>query len=314
MSVPEVSVIVPVYNVEKYIGRCISSIKKQTFKNFEVLIIDDGSPDGSIEVAEKVIAGDERFKIYHKKNGGLSDARNYGISLAKGEYVVLIDSDDYIDSDYLRMLYNECILSGAEMSVCRYKMHFTDDLIFPVPVGKPAGTLCRDKALDTLIRDNNMQSFAWNKMYKRSLFTDNDIKYPVMYFEDVATSPRLMYHTKMVAVSEKYLYYYVRRGGSILSTMNVKKINDYILAYYIIRNFLEKKGSYKKFAAAMRCVSCKVSLINVYSILREHVLAGNFKGAGQNLLTNFRLFFKLNCEEFKPSENIPDLPEEIKQP
>ena len=164
MSAPKVSVIVPVYNVEKYIARCIRSIKKQTFKDFEVLIIDDGSPDKSIDIAVKVIDGDERFTVYHKENGGLSDARNYGIERAKGEYIVLIDSDDYIDSDYIRLLYNECILSGADMSMCRYKMHFTDDIILPVPVGKKAGTLSRDKALDTLIRDNNMQSFAWNKM------------------------------------------------------------------------------------------------------------------------------------------------------
>ena len=314
MSAPKVSVIVPVYNVEKYIARCIRSIKKQTFRDFEVLIIDDGSPDKSIDIAVKVIDGDERFTVYHKENGGLSDARNYGIERAKGEYIVLIDSDDYIDSDYIRLLYNECILSGADMSMCRYKMHFTDDIILPVPVGKKAGTLSRDKALDTLIRDNNMQSFAWNKMYKRSLFTDYDIKYPVMYFEDVATTPRVMFHADKIAVSEKYLYCYVRRGGSILSTMNVKKINDYILSYYIIRNFLEKNGSFEKFAAALRCVSCKVSLINVYSILREHVLAGNFKDAGKNLLTNFRLFLRLNCQGTGSDEDIPPLPEKIKQP
>lgn len=314
MSNSEISIIVPIYNVEKYIGRCLSSIRRQTFRNFEVLLIDDGTPDNSMQIAQKFADADPRFTVYHKKNGGLSDARNYGLARAKGDFIVLIDSDDYIDRDYIRILYNECVINDADISCCRYMMHFGQHMILPVPIGKPASVLKSDDALDLLIRDNNMQSFAWNKMYKRSLFSENGIEYPVMYFEDVATTPRLMYHSRKVAISDKYLYCYVRRFGSILSTMNVQKINDYIHAYYIIRNFLENNGSYQKFSNAVQSVSCKVSLINVYSILREHVLAHNFHGAAKNLSTNFKLFRYLNSPHFKTTEGFPELPAELEQP
>lgn len=314
MSIPKVSVIVPVYNVEKYIARCISSIKNQTFKDFEVLVINDGTQDNSIEEAKKIIGDDNRFIIYNKENGGLSDARNYGIERAEGEYVVFIDSDDFVDCDYLRILYNECILENADISCCRYKMYFCDYFEPPIPLGRKSGVLDFREALDTLIRDNNMQSFAWNKMYKRSLFSETGIKYPDMYFEDVATTPRLMFNAGKVAISEKYLYSYVRRFGSILSTMNVKKINDYIRSYYIIRNYLEKKGAYKQFENALKAVSLKVSLINVYSIFREHIIAHNFDGIGENLKLNFSLFEKVNSEDFEVTYELPDLPEKLIQP
>ncbi len=314
MSAPKVSVIVPVYNVEKYIARCINSIKNQTFKDFEVLIINDGTPDNSIEAAKNVIGDDKRFVIYDKENGGLSDARNYGLARAKGEYVVFIDSDDFVDSDYIRILYNECILENADISCCRYTMYFCDHFNPPVPVGKKACVLDSKEALDMLIRDNNMQSFAWNKMYKRSLFSETGINYPVMYFEDVATTPRVMFNAGKVAISEKYLYSYVRRFGSILSTMNVKKINDYIRSYFIIRNYLEQKGAYNQFKDALKAVSCKVSLINVYSILREHIIARNFDEAGENLALNFSLFKQVNSGSFTVTDGLPDLPRKLKQP
>lgn len=315
MSEPKVSVIIPIYNVEKYIGRCIESVKKQTFKNFEALLIDDGTPDNSISVAEKVIGNDKRFKIFHKKNGGLSDARNFGLARAKGDFIVLVDSDDYLDRDYIRILYNECVINNTEMSCCRYKMHFGDCFVIPVPVGKKQSVLDSKYALDMLIRDNQLQSFAWNKMYKKSLFSDNNIEYPVMYFEDVATTPRLMFNSKKVAVSDKYLYCYVRRFGSILSTMNSKKINDYIRSYYILRNYFENNNSFEQVRDAFKSVSCKVSLINVYSILREHIIANDFKDTAKNLSANFRLFRYLNSEHFQITDNgYPDLPELISQP
>lgn len=315
MKTPKVSIIVPIYNVEDYIGKCLLSIRKQTFKDFEALLINDGTPDGSMEIAQKFAEADKRFIIYNKENGGLSDARNYGLERAKGEYVVFVDSDDYIDNDYIRMLYNECVINNADMSCCRYKYHFTDKLVIPVPSGRNKRVLSTDEALDMLIRDNNMQSFAWNKMYRRTLFTDNNIKYPVMYFEDIATTPRVMFKSNKVALSNKYLYNYVKRSGSILMTMNARKINDYIRSYYIIRDYLEKQGAFGKFKAALRSVSSKVELINVYSILREHIIAHDVKGAFENLCTNHELFSILNSSSFKASgDGLPELPRKVTQP
>ncbi len=315
MSNPAVSIIVPIYNVEKFIGRCLLSIKKQTFRDFEVLLINDGTPDGSMKIAQKFADADKRFKIFNKENGGISDARNYGIERATGEYLVFIDSDDFIDHDYIRMLYNECVINQADISCCRYKMFFSERFILPIPLGKKSCVQDMETTLDQLIRDNSMQSFAWNKMCKRSLYTDTGIRYPMMYFEDVATLSRIMFNAKKIAITDKYLYYYVRHFNSILSTMNSKKINDYIRSYYIIRDYLEKQGVFEKFRDSLKGISKRVEVINVYSVLREHIIARNFDECFKNLETNHRLFKILNSKNFnKADEGYPELPIRITQP
>ena len=131
-----ISVIVPVYNVEKWLDRCINSILLQSFKNFELLLVNDGSTDNSIEICNNYLKSDERISVFNKKNGGLSDARNYGLSYAKGKYIVFVDSDDYIQENYLFELYHGIHDNDAEVAVCGYNtvtetgMNI-DNIIFP---------------------------------------------------------------------------------------------------------------------------------------------------------------------------------------
>lgn len=314
MSAPKVSVIVPIYNVEKYIGKCLNSIRKQSFGDYEVLLINDGTPDNSMEIAKKFADKDSRFHIYNKKNGGLSDARNYGIARARGDFLVFIDSDDYIHRDYLEVLYMECIRNNADISCCRYKIAFPSGVAVPMPVNKGHIVLDGREALDVLIRDQYLQSYAWNKMYKRTLFTDHGITYPTMYFEDIATTARVMHHANKVVITDKYLYYYVRRSGSIMTTMNSKKINDYIRSYYIIRNYLQNENDYNDYKSAIRRAGKKFCLINKYSIIRQHLLNLNFDKLKFNIDTNKMLYEYLISDEFKTSPGEPQLPEEIWQP
>ena len=312
---PKISVIVPMYNVEKFIPRCMKSIQDQTFKDFEVLMIDDGSPDKSADIAEKLTKDDERFILFHKINGGLSDARNYGLDRAKGEYVVFIDSDDCIHKDYLKVLYNECVNNGADISYCNFcHSFFMSKIILPSFSFIKQGVFDTETALNMIISDKYLHSFAWNKMYKKSLFTDNNITYPKIYFEDVATSARVFLHAKKVAVTKKSLYYYEKRGGSIMATMNMKKVNDLILSILFIKNYICLKGDYDKYKHSIDRISKKMYIINWYSITAEHVKALNLRGMKKNFRINRNLYEYLLSTDYTPTKDDPQLPFEMKQP
>ena len=153
----------------------------------------------------------------------LKAARNYGLDRAKGEYIVFIDSDDCIHKDYLKVLYDECVNNNADISYCNFRhSFFMSKVILPSFSFIKQGVFDTETALNMLISDKYLHSFAWNKMYKKSLFTDNNITYPKIYFEDVATSPRVFLHAKKVAITKKSLYYYEKRGGSIMATMDTE--------------------------------------------------------------------------------------------
>ena len=161
------------YKVEKYLPRCLDSIMKQTFTDFEALMIDDGSPDRCAAISSEYEKKDKRFKLFQKPNGGLSDARNYGIKYAKGEYIVFIDSDDCIHKDYLKVMYESCVNNNAEISYCRFKSsYFMGNICIPMFSAPKKSVLDSEKALDLLIRDSSLHSYAWNKMYKKSLCVD----------------------------------------------------------------------------------------------------------------------------------------------
>ena len=140
----KISVIVPVYNVKLYLHKCVDSILNQTYQNIEVLLIDDGSTDGSSDICDSYTEKDSRIKVVHKKNGGLSSARNTGLDMATGEYILFVDSDDYIDIEMIRRLYDALVKTGADMGVCNIRMVGVDGLTtFPYPEN-----VVRDEEMD----------------------------------------------------------------------------------------------------------------------------------------------------------------------
>lgn len=210
-----VSVIVPVYKVEKYLERCILSIVNQTYKNLEIILVDDGSPDGCPGICDEWALKDSRIRVIHRENGGLSAARNSGIDAAQGDYIALVDSDDFIAEDFIDTLLTACKETGSDMAQCRYEYVAGDRLtkdkekIEPMEVftGKEmiAGMSWRDGAYNVV---------AWNKLYKSSLFSH--IRYPEgRIHEDEATTHRLFYQAERVAFVYRYLYGYYTGGSSI---------------------------------------------------------------------------------------------------
>lgn len=213
---PEISVIVPVYNVVNYLEKCVVSILGQSFEDFELLLVDDGSNDGSGELADKLAASDGRVAVFHKSNGGLSDARNYGVARANGSYVTFIDSDDWIEKSYLEFLYKALVDNDADISTCYYNKCVGDKRY---PWQKPSDEVIimgQKEALLSLLYHERINLSAPGKLYKIEL-TRSGVEYPVgKHFEDVDTTWRFIAMSDRVAVGQAPLYNYVMREGSIV--------------------------------------------------------------------------------------------------
>lgn len=205
---PLVSVIIAVYNIREYVEKCIRSVCGQDYDNLEIIVVDDGSTDGSGEVCDKFTAGDKRVKVFHKKNGGLSSARNYGIKKAKGEFVVLVDGDDWVREDYVSAMVEAS--SGVDIVICGYNN--------VVPQARVATG--REAVVELLVRQENLEVVAWNKLYRRELF--KDICYPEgEKHEDALTTYKLLALAGKVRYVAKSLYVYVVRQGSIMNTAKI---------------------------------------------------------------------------------------------
>lgn len=203
------SIIIPVYNVEKYITKCIESVKAQTLTDFECLIINDGTKDNSVEIANKAINGDDRFVIHHKVNGGLSDARNYGIAKAQGEYVFLLDSDDYIGETLLEDTYNMAKQYDSDI-VCFDMMYVYEDGRESVSSGGNFEVTNFKDNKDLIFINNS----ANNKVYRRSFLEGKEFV-KGMWYEDLAVIPTWLAQANNVSHVAKPLYYYLQREGSI---------------------------------------------------------------------------------------------------
>ena len=212
--IPKISVIVPVFKVEEYLDRCVESILAQTYKNLEVWLVDDGSPDRCGQICDAWAKKDERIKVIHKPNGGLADARNVAIEVATGDYLCFIDSDDYISKCYVEFLYSMIEKFGVETSVVNFKTFHQGDVLEDEPTIDDAVRLDSVKALETMFYQGRFDTTAWGKMYHRRLF--EDVRYPTdCVIEDCPTTYRLIDKSNGVAVSANQQYYYLLRDDSI---------------------------------------------------------------------------------------------------
>lgn len=236
---PLVSVIVPVYNVEKYLRGCVDSILAQTYDNFEVILVDDGSPDGSGKICDEYVEKYDRVKVIHKKNGGLSDARNVGIDNASGEYVTFVDSDDMISKDMISELMLP-IKADVDVEVaCCYFENFNDgDFVEFNKIDEDID--CSIISYSELIK-KNIWVISCAKVYKKSLF--DSLKFPVgRLHEDEFTTYKLCYAAKKIAWTDDKFYFYRRqRDGSITNKKTIKNFQDALDAFAERIAFFEER-------------------------------------------------------------------------
>ncbi len=229
MNTPEISVIVPVYNVQDYLVRCVDSILAQTFRDFELILVDDGSTDRSGEMCDTLAGTDPRIRVIHKKNGGLSDARNAGIEAARGEYLSFIDSDDYAEPDMLAVLYGQIAAREAQVAVCGIYDCYENSR-------RPQHAMTEEyvctgvEALERMLEGRSIPGSACNKLYSAALCRDR--RFPVgKTYEDAFFLPEVLLACERVAVTTEPLYNYWHRAGSITSTVFSEKSFDMIDAY-----------------------------------------------------------------------------------
>lgn len=284
MKSPAISLIIPVYNVEKYLDKALQSVENQTFKDFEVIIVDDGSTDSSIKIINEFCKKNSNFKLITQQNSGPAVARNTALSLSKGSYIAFMDSDDYIEPNFLESLYTAAIKHNADIVCCNFNTYYPKkNLKVYLPFNTPSGVYSKEKALKKLIPDIGMHYFVWNKFCKREIFFDNNLKFDDMYFEDISISPKLFYYAEKIVLLREPLYNYTSRENSILHSMTTRKTNDFIRALGIIRNFLEINEAYKDYRGHLWFYAQKAKLVSYFYILGLHSKASNFKGFIENI-------------------------------
>lgn len=223
MGIPNtylVSVVVPIFNADRHLITCVESLIRQTYKNLEIILVDDGSTDNSPRLCDELAARDQRIRVIHQANSGAARARNVAIAQAKGEYLALIDSDDYIQIDYIEKLVHAMVRSDADISVCGFTHLYSDGTkvehsLFDVDETVITG---RDAIVDFLYEDSRLYHVFWNKLYKTSLFRENGISIPDGgIFEDSRTLYKLYRYATRVACINDLLYTYIHREGSLMN-------------------------------------------------------------------------------------------------
>lgn len=239
------SIIVPVYNVEKYLNNCLDSIINQTYKNFEVIIVNDGSPDNSQKIIDKYANKyPDKIKSYIKKNGGLGSARNFGIERANGEYICFVDSDDFIEDNMLELLNNFVKDTNPDIVIF-------DNYIYTEKTGKkklhPQGIVIKETKASKKSMLLKMPG-AWIKIYKTSLIKSNKIFFVERkWYEDIAFSQKAILSAEHIEFYNKPLYNYVIRDGSIMNNNNYLRNLEIIDAFDDIIFFYKKHGFYEKY-------------------------------------------------------------------
>ena len=250
-----ISIVVPIYNVEKYLRMCLDSIEHQTYSNIEVLLINDGSPDSSGEICQEYVARDSRFHYFEKENGGLSDARNYGIERSNGKYLTFVDSDDWLNLTYVEDLYQAAIRNDADTVVSHYTIYNESDRNYYVHIWDDYyEKTCTGEELVLELPSLELNGYvyitSWGILFKKELF--NNIRFPKgKVIEDSRTNYKLFFRSNKVAYIHKEIYYHREGIESIGSGVNEKLLTDVLecllerLAIYTIKgwNYSDEKNN-----------------------------------------------------------------------
>lgn len=249
-SRPKISVIIPVYNVVEYLPQCLDSIVAQDFDDMEVVVVDDGSTDGSSEILHDYCRRNDYFKIVSKVNGGLSDARNVGTAVAQGDYIYYLDSDDWVSPDAIDKLYQFAVENRCDVVQGGFYYAYDDSLMFDdrwIKEAMDPFVLDRDSAMYELIKNHYVKNFAWGKLYRSDIV--KKIPFPKgKYFEDAYWQHLIMHEVRRYGVMPGPLYYYRQRQGGISGAFSTRNL-DLLKGYKLRLEFV--KHEYPQYAGDM---------------------------------------------------------------
>lgn len=237
----KVSIIVPIYNTSEYLDKCITSLTNQTLTDIEIIMVNDGSTDNSKKIVESWQKKDKRIKLYNKENGGQASARNLGLSVAKGEYIAFVDSDDYISEDMYQKLYQEAKTNNVDIVLCNYYLDYGTKIVESESLFNNDGEISPS---DYIISTPS----PVNKLIKRSFLKDNNFLFPEGFiYEDLASIPILGIYKPTIKYLNSYLYYYVQSPSSTMRNSEYKeKYQDIFKAIEYLYNNIHEKGYEKE--------------------------------------------------------------------
>ena len=260
---PLISIIVPVYNVEAYLAKCVDSILAQTYTNLEIILVNDGSSDGCGRICDEYAKQDKRIKVIHKQNGGLSDARNVAIDVATGEFITFIDSDDYVTDDYIMTLYSLIEKYECKVSIALYNTFVEGSK--PKVVNRVYREDCQTniKAIEEMFYQEKYDTASWAKLYHSSLFATG-IRYPKgIVYEDLATTYLLIFQSDKVAFCNRRIYNYLLRRDSIEgSSFSSKKMDSALKVCELMESHLDILGK------VMQAYQCRMMSFFFHLLLK----------------------------------------------
>lgn len=222
-----ITIVVPIYNTEKYLKKCIDSIISQTYKNIEIILVNDGSTDNSKKICEEYEKKDDRIKLINKKNGGQGSAKNVGIDAATGNYIGFVDSDDYIDEDMFETLYNLCIKNEADISMVAFNKVIDGKVMKTIDFNGETIIFDKFNAIKELLLDREIKNYSWNKLFKKEIY--NDVRFSEnLKYEDIEITVRLFEKINRLAYKKISKYYYVQRNNSTVNSKKYSNLKDYL--------------------------------------------------------------------------------------
>lgn len=275
---PLITVAVTIYNIKDYLKRSIESVCHQTYSNLEILLVDDGSTDGSAKVCDEYAGKDARIRVIHKKNGGPSEARNIAIEQAKGEYIAFVDGDDWIEKDMYENMYLALKKAEAKLAVCAYKEVSAGGV--NDPTNDTVVYFEKDEALESFIREEEeiqIQNAAWNKLFSKELLTE--LRFPVgKLYEEILFTTKLLHEAgRVVYLNQGYYNYVVDRAGSIMNAgVNARIFTDQIPLYYEKREYLQSIG--------------REDLVNIHNFFFYKRLLQHYLELQKNRPENYKVF------------------------
>lgn len=286
MSEPRISIVVPVYKVEKYLDRCVESIVNQTYNNLEIILVDDGSPDNCPKMCDEWAKRDDRIQVIHKVNGGLSDARNAGLDIMTGDYVMFVDSDDFIDKEMCYDMLNLSVKEGADICCCNYfdfyeNVPFKKNDVIQVQTqifkGEEVIGLLFNKKLPLIM-------VAWCKLYKAEIF--KELRFEVgRYHEDEFMIHHTLSRANVLVYTNKKYYNYLKRTGSITSKISNKNIEDSLEAFSLRYEFLNARYKDKQDLIKLHYMGL---LRNLYVLCQDKTLKNRITNLFKNLYRESR--------------------------
>ena len=236
----DVSIIIPVYNVQEYLSVCLDSVINQTIRNKEIIIINDGSTDKCYEILTEYKIRFPEIIIINQKNSGISEARNAGLKAAKGEYIAFVDSDDFIELNMFEKMYIAAKRESADIVICNYILYKGASDEQETEGISEEGNIDKLEILKKFLL-NDVKAYVWNKLHKRELFTTNEILFPnFVVCEDTPASFLLLACSEKIYLMSEPLYYYRQREASLTKTFSIKSMEDMLEGCYIMRDYITK--------------------------------------------------------------------------